>query len=162
MLSPRGLAFLFTQYARNNLYIYPEHQDHDPGRNGDGGYGDLFPTNTPYLIASQGSSGSDQPFMRAMPYVLAAFRPEVKKKLIQSGMLMPTIQMILRITNRSLAGAKDYLTGKAHPTVFQGSDVDPLAMVEMAHGINASRHPADRDPQGDSKEDTPVNGCRLL
>lgn len=140
-VSSRGLALLFTQYARNNLYVYPEHQDHDAGRNGNGGYGDLFPTNTPCLIASQGSSGSDQPFIRALPYVLAAFRPEVKKKLVQSGMLMPTIQMILRSTNKNLAGTKDYLTGKAHPTVFQGSDLDPLAMVEMAHGIDASNMP---------------------
>ena len=140
-VSPVGLAFLFTQYARNNLYIYPEHRDYDPGHNGHGGYGDLFPTNTPYLIASQGSSGSDQPFMRAMPYVLAAFQPDVKKKLVQSGMLMPTIQMILRMTNKSLSGEKDYLTGKAHPTVFRGSDVDPLAMVEMAHRIQLSNMP---------------------
>lgn len=154
---PRGLEFLFLQYSRNNLYIYPEHQDHDPGRNGAEGYGDLFPTNTPYLIASQGSSGSDQPFMQAMPYVLAAFRPEVKKRLIQSGLLMPTIQMILRMTNRSIAGAKDYLTGKAHPTVFRGSDIDPRAMVEMAQGIHASSIP----PIAILKvirEDTPVNG----
>ena len=156
-VNPGGLAFLFGQYARNNLYVYPEHQDHDPGHNGDEGYGDLFPTNTPCLIASQGSSGSDQPFMKAMPYVLAAFRPEVKKILIQSGMLMPTIQMILRSTNRSLADAKDYLTGKAHPTVFQGSDVDPLAMVEMAHGINASNMPPIAILKV-IKEDAPVRG----
>jgi len=75
---------------------YPEHRDHDVGLNGDGGgYGDVYPTNTPYLIASQGSSGSDQPFMRAIPFTLAAFRPEVKKKLVETGLLMPTIQMIL-------------------------------------------------------------------
>ena len=139
--NPRGLAFLFTQYTRNNLYIYPEHQDHDPGRNGVSGYGDLFPTNTPYLITSQGSSGSDRPFMRAMPYVLAAFRPDVKKKLVQSGLLMPCIQMILRMTSRHLTGSKDYLTGRAHPTVFEGSHVDVRAMVEMAHGITVSDIP---------------------
>ncbi len=156
-MNPGSLAFLFTQYAGNNLYIYPEHQDHDPGRNGDEGYGDLFPTNTSCLVASQGSSGSDQPFMRAMPYVLAAFRPEVKKILIQSGMLMPTIQMILRSTNRSLADAKDYLTGKAHPTVFQGSDVDSLAMVKMAHGINTSNTPPIAILKV-IKEDVPVRG----
>ena len=70
-----GTLFLYNQYTRNNLYIYPEHHDHDPGHSGvffpnplnhairDEGYGDLYPTNTPYLIISQGSSGSDQPFM---------------------------------------------------------------------------------------------------
>jgi hypothetical protein len=139
--NPRGLAFLFTQYVRNNLYIYPEHRDHDPGHNGVGGYGDLFPTNTPFLIASQGSSGSDQPFMRALPYVLAAFRPEVKKKLVQTGMLIPTVQMILRFTSKKLSGSKDYLTGNAHPTVFEGRDLDAQGMVEMAHKINLSEIP---------------------
>jgi hypothetical protein len=137
----RGLEFLFAQYARNNLYIYPEHRDYDPGHNGMGGYGDLFPTNTPYLIVSQGSSGSDQPFMRALPYVLAAFRPDVKKRLIQSGLLMPTIQMILRFTCKNLKGSKDYLTGKAHPTVFEDANLDTKQMVEMAHAITLSNIP---------------------
>ncbi len=140
-VNPDGLKFLFAQYMRNNLYIYPEHRDHDAGNNGIGGYGDLFPTNTPYLIASQGSSGSDQSFMRAMPYVLAAFRPDVKKMLIQTGMLMPTIQMILRITNKQISKSKEYLTGKAHPSVFRGSDVDVKEMVEMAHEITLSTIP---------------------
>jgi len=60
-----GIEFLYQQYTHNNLYVYPEHRDHDPGHNGlpspgnpEGGYGDLFPTNTAYLITSQGSSGS--------------------------------------------------------------------------------------------------------
>ena len=154
---PRGLSFLFAQYAHNNLYVYPEHEDHDPGHNGAGGYGDLFPTNTPYLIVSQGSSGSDRPFMQALPYVMASFRPDVKKKLVQSGLLMPTIQMILRSTGRSLSGTDDYLTGKAHPTVFRGSDVDTTAMVRMAHGITLSNMPPVVIVKA-VQEDTPVKG----
>lgn len=147
----RGLDFLFAQYSRNNLYVYPEHRDHDPGRNGPGGagpdgrardgYGDLFPTNTPYLVISQGSSGSDQPFLRAIASTLAAFRPEVKRKLAESGMLMPTVQMLLRATSKRLQDPGDYLTGRAHPTVFRGSDLDPSAMVEGAHRITLSSLP---------------------
>lgn len=140
-VQPRGLEFLFMEYGRNNLYIYPEHRDHDPGHNGIEGYGDLFPTNTPFLIASQGSSGSDQPFMQAMALTLAAFRPDVKKTLVQTGMLMPAIQMILRITGSQLANEKEYLTGKAHPTVFDGSKINLSAMLEMAHGITLSTLP---------------------
>jgi hypothetical protein len=140
--SPDGLDILASQYTHNNLYIYPEHRDHDPGHNGVGdGYGDLYPTNTPYLLTSQGSSGSDQPFMRALPFTLAAFRPEVKKKLVETGLLMPTVQMILRSMNRHLSSPKEYLTGMAHPTVFEGSWVDPLAMVKRAHEITADRIP---------------------
>ncbi|MBE3069676.1 MAG: hypothetical protein IMZ66_05520, partial [Planctomycetes bacterium] len=133
---PMALAMLYAQYTHSNLYIYPEHQDHDPGHNGKPGYGDVFPTNTPYLIVSQGSSGSDQPFMRAIPFALAALRPEVKKKLVESGLLAPTLQMILRLTGKPIADPKEYLTGKAHPTVFEGSWVDDLKMVEMAHAIH--------------------------
>lgn len=139
--SPRGLAILAKQYAYNNLYIYPEHLDYDPGHNGNGGFGDLYPTNTPYLIASQGSSGSDQPFMHAVAYTLAAFRPEVKQRLAESCLLMPTIQMIFRRSNKNVPRIPDYLTGKAHPTVFQGSEVDALKMIQMAHDITADAVP---------------------
>lgn len=138
---PMGLLMLYSQYTHSNLYIYPEHQDYNPGRNGSPGYGDVYPANTPYLIISQGSSGSDRPFMRAIPYALAAFRPDVKWKLVDSGLLAPTIQMILRRTNSHLAGEADYLTGKAHPTVFEGGWVNDLKMVEMAHEIRAGNIP---------------------
>jgi hypothetical protein len=137
-----GLRILANHYTHNNVYIYPEHRDHDPGHNGVGdGYGDVYPTNTPYLIISQGSSGSDQPFMRAIPFTLAAFRPEVKKKLVETGLLMPAVQMIFRASNNHLSNPKEYLTGKAHPTVFEGSWVDPLKMVKLAHDIRADNIP---------------------
>jgi acetyl esterase/lipase len=140
--APVGLALLYNHYTHNNMYIYPEHRDHDPGHNGRGdGFGDLYPTNAPYLITSQGSSGSDQPFMRALPYTLAAFRPEVKKKLVESGLLMPTVQMILRSCNRHLKDPAEYLTGKAHPSVFEGSWVDAPKMVRLAHAIEAGNLP---------------------
>ena len=141
-VSPFAMSLLYNQYTKNNLYIYPEHRDHDPGHNGKGdGYGDMYPTNTPYLIISQGSSGSDQPFMRMMPFVLAAFRPAVKKKLTETGLLMPTIQMLMRTTNKHLKDPKEYLTGKAHPTVFEGSWVDELAMVQKAHDMDLKALP---------------------
>jgi hypothetical protein len=140
--STEGLHVLASHYTHNNVYIYPEHRDHDPGHNGVGdGYGDLYPTNTPYLIVSQGSSGSDQPFMRAIPFTLAAFRPEVKKKLVETGLLTSTLQMILRRTSKRLAGAGDYFTGKAHPSVFEGEWVDPLAMIKLAHDIRLDSIP---------------------
>ncbi|HEX3316191.1 MAG TPA: hypothetical protein VHR72_14940, partial [Gemmataceae bacterium] len=141
-VSPGGLKFLYTQYTHNNVYIYPEHRDHDPGHNGPSeGFGDLYPTNTPYLFISQGSSGSDQPWMRAIPYVLAAFRPEVKAKLKESGLLMPTVQMLFRRTSKRLKSPDEYFTYKAHPTVFEGSWVDDLALVKAAHDITLGTIP---------------------
>ena len=141
-VSQQGVNILFNQYIKNNLYIYPEHQDYDPGHNGiGGGFGDLYPVNTPYLIISQGSSGSDQPFMQAVAYALAAFRPEVKLKLKEAGFLMPAVQMLLRISGRRITSDADYLTGKAHPPVFQGNEVNSMKMIDLAHGITLSNLP---------------------
>lgn len=140
--SPDGLRLLQRQYLGNNLYIYPEHRDHDPGHNGLGdGYGDLFPVNTPYLLISQGSSGSDQPFMHALATTLAAFRPDVKEKLVEAGLLMPTVQMILRSSNGHVKKADDYLTGQAHPTVFEGARVDAVKMARTAQSITLKTIP---------------------
>lgn len=141
--NPKGLEVLYRQYVSNNVYMYPEHRDHDPGHNGSNdGYGDLYPTNTPFVIISQGSSGSDQPFMRAVPLMLASLRPDVKKKLAETGQLMSVVQMILRYTQKHLADpAKDYLTGKAHPTVFEGSSVQDAVIAKMAHEITVETLP---------------------
>jgi hypothetical protein len=138
------LPVLHQQYRRSNLYIYPEHNDYDAGHNGNGGkggWGDLYPTNTPYLLTSQGSSGSDQPFMKAIPSTLAAFRPEVKKKLIESGLLMPTVQYLFRHSNKNVKTDEDYLSGAAHRPVFDGGNVDDLRMATLAHDITIETIP---------------------
>ena len=139
--STRGIAFLYAQYRANNLYVYPEHADYDPGHNRRPGYGDLFPTNTPYLVISQGSSGSDKGFLRSLAYTMAAFRPEVKKQLVDKGLLMPTLQYIMRSCSRDLKTPQDYLTGQAHPTVFRGGQLDRMKMVNTAHNMTIDTLP---------------------
>ena len=136
-----GLKRLWEQYTNCNLYIYPEHRDYDPGRFGQGGHGDLFPTNTPFVIISRGSSGSDQPFMRAALLTMAAFRPEVKKLLVEKNMLMPTLQMIFRRNLSVVRTDEDYLTGKAHPTAFSSGQLRPVEMVEMAQAMTLDALP---------------------
>lgn len=127
---------IYNQYLNNHLYVYPEHHDHDPGTNGnEEGYGDLYPANTPYLIISQGSLGSDMPFVDAVACTLAAFRPDTKQLLVEKGLLMPTVQMVLRSTYGTVSEPADYLTGKAHPSVFDGTQLNLLKMVQMAQGI---------------------------
>lgn len=140
---PGGGDLLALHYAGNHLYMYPEHQDHDPGHNGkDGkGHGDVVPANTPYVILSQGSSGSDIPFMNAVAATLAAFRPAVKRELAARGMLMPTVQMIFRMSNKQVATPADYMTGKAHPTAFTAADLDVEKMIRLAHDIETSSLP---------------------
>ena len=137
LTEPGVPMLLYLQYVRNHLYMYPVHVDNNPGHNGAGGkgHGDVLPANTPYIVLSQGSSGSDRVFLDAFVAALAALRPEVKRDLAASGTLMATLQMVFRTSNRCVAKPEDYLTGKAHPTAFDGSQVDAEKMVTLAHDI---------------------------
>ncbi|QDU97026.1 tetratricopeptide repeat protein [Lignipirellula cremea] len=142
LTSPGGPQLLYNQYRGNQLFFYPEHRDHDPGHNGkDGGYGDVLPANTPYLILSQGSSGSDRAFMLAVAQTMAALQPAVKKKLVEQGLLMPTVQWIFRHSNKMATTPEAYLTGAAHPTVFDGEQLDVLKMETLAHDLQPDALP---------------------
>ncbi len=141
MMDPGGNLFLAKQYLSNNLFIYPEHQDYDIGANGIGGYGDLLPLNTPCLLISQGSSFSDQPFLKALLSTTAAFPPDTQKLLIEKRLLMPTLQSIFRRSNRVVQTSEDYFTGKAHPPVFEGTQIDEEKMVRMAHDMTPAKIP---------------------
>ena len=140
---PNGARTLALHYLRNHLYFYPEHRDHDPGRNGrdGGGHGDVFPANVPYLVISQGSSGSDRAFMNAFAAMLTALRPETKKALARSPLLMPTLQQVFRRSNRNLGTEEEYFTGKAHPTVFDSSHLDVEKMIRRAHALRPDSLP---------------------
>jgi tetratricopeptide (TPR) repeat protein len=134
-VNQRSMAVLYAQYTKNHLYFYPEHADHDPG------HGDVYPVNTPYVVISQGSSGSDRVFLNAFAWSLAALRPEVKAKLVKAGALMPALQMVFRMTNKPVAAPEDYLTGAAHPTVFDGGNLQAEKMVALAHDLKADDLP---------------------
>ncbi|MCB1225258.1 MAG: hypothetical protein KDK99_05550 [Verrucomicrobiales bacterium] len=133
LMDQGGYAFLYQQYVHNNLFIYPEHQDHDIGSWGIGGWGDLYPANSPCLITSQGSSGTDQPFLQAVLSTIAAFPPETQRLLIDKNILMPTVQAILRRTSHLVKEEKDYLSGRAHPDVFDSAWLNEKEMVLMAN-----------------------------
>ncbi len=127
-----GAEFLFKQYLTNNLFIYPEHQDYDAGANGVGGWGDLYAVNTPCLIVSQGSSHSDMPFVKALLATAAALPPEVQKQLIRNRILCPTLQALFRQNTTLVQKEADYLSGKAHPPVFDASALDEMRMISAA------------------------------
>ncbi|MEY4188906.1 MAG: hypothetical protein RIT02_3940 [Planctomycetota bacterium] len=138
LLSSEMHAALTAQsWYRNQMYCYPEHRDYDPDN------GDMFPVNTPFWIISQGSSGSDQPFMKAILLTLAALQPEVRSELEQSGRLMEIAQWILRRSLKFVDTAgMQYMSGRAHPVVFQEHDLDPVRMVQMAHSLQPDQLPA--------------------
>ena len=135
---------LYNQYTNNHIYLYPEHRDYDAGHNKKGpekGYGDVYFANLPYVMTSKGSSGSDRPFMTAVVATLAAFQPDVKKKLIENKMLMPALQMIFRRSNKTVTSDEEYLSGIAHPPVFDSKNLDTVAMIERAHSMTSDKLP---------------------
>ena len=140
-LDQNGLNFLSAQYLHNNLSFYPEHQDHDEGFNGRGGWGDLYPTNSPCLLISQGSSFSDKPFLQAFIRATAALKPETQSALIRTRLLVPALQSLFRQTYGAVRTEEDYFTGKAHPVVFDGTLIDEERFVRRAHGLTVPAIP---------------------
>ncbi|SFU07780.1 hypothetical protein SAMN05216236_12415 [Sedimentitalea nanhaiensis] len=127
MTTPGGPARGFRDYIANSLYIYPEHRDHDAV--------DMYPANWPYTLTSQGSSGSDGPFMAAVAMTLAAFPADTRAALETAGLVAPTVQMILRRNLSMVRTRANYLSAAAHPTVFSSEWLQPGRMIGQAAGL---------------------------
>ncbi len=132
---PDGYRYLLNQYLNNNLFFYPSHQDHNRGWNGLGGWGDLYVANTPCMVISQGSSYTDQPFLRAFVSAMAALPPDTQRALIKAHLLMPTLQSLFRRSNKMVRTDEDYFAGRAHPPVFRGTDIEEEKFVRLAHNL---------------------------
>lgn len=135
LTSPEGAERLYQLYANNHIYVFPENRDHDPASTG--GLGDVLPANTPYLLISQGSSGSDRPFLDALASIIAAFPPETTVVLRRHGLVAPSVQMVFR---RGLKGVSDrdtYMSAAAHPSVFRAEDIDVARMIGLANGLSS-------------------------
>ena len=135
LTDPAQVASLFQQYVANQIYVYPAHKDYGTG------LGDLITADTPYMLISVGSSGSDQPLLKALAATLAAFRPEVKAFLIKNGLIAPTLQWIFRRGQLGIDSDEDYLLGRAHPSAFDGKRINLPDMLERAHRLQASEVP---------------------
>jgi len=140
-MDPGGQKFLMMQYLANNLIIYPEHHDHDIGANGTGGYGDLYPANNACTIITQGSSGSDMPFIQAVLSAIAALPPETQRLLIEKRILMPTVQALFRLSNKMVKQPAEYFTGVAHPVVFDAAQLNEDRLVRLAHDMTPAKIP---------------------
>ena len=141
-----GPMRLWQNLRANHLYIHPAHKDFTEKS------GDLFPANTPYLLISRGSSGSDQPFLEAVAMIYAAFRPDTKARLIEERMLVPTVQMVFRRSLQNVRSRESYFSGDAHPAAFQGWQINPARMVSLANAIRADEIPAEVRLQVEAEE----------
>lgn len=125
----------YDLFSANHLYVYPEHRDHDLKN------GDRFAAQTPYLVISQGSSGSDRAFLEALALTYAAFGPETFGRLRDEGLLPATAQMILRRTRKGITSDAVYFSPAAHPTAFDAESLRPAAMVALAQAIRPDEIP---------------------
>ncbi len=133
MTQPDGPLRAWQSYVSNQIYVYPEHNDHDAV--------DLFPANWPYMLVSQGSSHTDQPFLRAVGLILAAFRPDTRDRLVAEGLVSPTVQMVFRRAQTGVTSRADYLSGAAHPSVFDSLAIAPERMIALANSLTPNDIP---------------------
>ena len=132
-----GPLRLWQNASANHLYVYPSHRDYDPEQ------GDLYPANTPYVLISRGSSGSDRPFLEAVTMILAAFRPDTKERLASEQLVVPTVQMVFRRSLQDIQSRDAYFSGDAHPAAFEGYRINLARMVSLANSIQPGEIPAE-------------------
>jgi hypothetical protein len=123
----------FLNYANDHIYVFPEHKDHDAH--------DRFPANWPYTFISQGSSYLDQHILRPVALILAALSAETRARLDAENLVAPTVQMIFRRAQTNIRSDQAYLSGLAHPTAFDRTDVASMRMMQLAASISADEIP---------------------
>ncbi|MFW6132810.1 MAG: hypothetical protein ACOC8F_02860 [Planctomycetota bacterium] len=129
---PGYVDALYRQYTNNHVYLYPSHTTGPQD----------YSAYTPYVVATVGSSGSEQRHMQAFFASLAALRPRVKARLTEAGLIAPVLQMLLRRHYGDVASDEAYFTAAAHPVSFKGSAVGMEAMVDHAQRLRAGALPA--------------------
>ena len=134
-----GPLRLWQNASSNALYVYPAHRDY--GAAPSDGVGDLFPANTPYLLVSAGSSGSDAPFLDAVALILAAFRPDTKAKLAAADLIVPTVQMVLHRSLRPVTSRALYMSAAAWAAASPPWDINAARMVSLANSVEADAIP---------------------
>ena len=133
--TPKALIDTVLQAANNHLYVYPAVMDYGVKN------GDMLPINSPYMLLSEGKSGSDRPLLEAISTVLAALQPGVKRALRSARLINPTVQMIFRRGMAGIETREDYLSAQAHPTAFDGKKIDPIKMAYLAHALKREEVP---------------------
>lgn len=132
MLTQPDASRSYGHYTHNIAYWHPCHLDHP-------GYRDFYHAMLPTINNSQGSSGSEMYEVKKWLIALAAFRPAVKQRLKDAGLLMPTLQMIARRVR--VGSDEEYLMAGAHPNVFEPIPADQESMLRLANDITPDALP---------------------
>ena len=133
----QGLAFLHAQYFfQPDFRLSRAPRPRSRRQRSRGIRGSFSGQRRPYLLISQGSSGSDRVFLHALMQTLAAMPQNVRRELEARRAIAPTLQAILRRNY-----AEEYFSGAAHPVVFDGPALDPEAMVRDAANLTLESLP---------------------
>ena len=128
---PAGLSRrMHILYRNNQFWVMPAH--HDFGKKD---IGDVFPGAAPFQFNTVGSSRSDQGFLRAALAASASFPKETKQAIIHRHLMGPTLQWLMRRSQKGVETEDDYLSPKAHPTAFAAARLDRVRLVEKAHAL---------------------------
>ena len=121
MTSEAGRMGLMQRfYLSNQVWVFPAVYDIAPvGTNGD-----VFASVAPFWISTQGRSWSDLYYLKAALEVSRSMKPDVKRLVVEDGLLAPTVQTIIRKSLKGVRTEDDYLTSKAHPTAFPQNGLD--------------------------------------
>ena len=120
-------------YKSNQVWVFPAVYDCPPA----GTNGDVFASVTPYWIATQGKSWSDQYYLKAALEVSRSLREDVKDAVVDAGLLAPTVQTIIRKSLLSVTNENDYLTARAHPSAFPAMGLDMQRLKELSASLEA-------------------------
>ena len=124
-------------YLSNQFWVFPALNDCPPL----GKYGDIFASQTPYWIATQGRSWSDQYYLKAALEVSRSLKKEVKKEIVSRGHLAPTIQSIIRKSLKSVTNDTQYLMSNAHPSAFPANGLNMTKLKSLASSLTIDSIP---------------------
>ena len=132
-----GLAARMDLLYRNNqFWVIPCVNDFGKPQ-----IGDIFPANAPFQFVTVGASWTDKPFVCAALAASASFQPATKESIIRRHLMGPTIQWLLRSTQKGVYTEEAYLTSIAHPTAFALSRLDTVRLVKTAHDLTPDKVP---------------------
>ena len=132
-----GLATRMDLLYRNNqFWVIPCVNDFGKPQ-----IGDVFPANAPFQFVTVGASWTDKPFVCAALAASASFQPLTKESIIRRHLMGPTMQWLLRSTQKGVYTETAYLTSIAHPTAFARSRLDTVRLVKTAHELTPDQVP---------------------
>lgn len=137
-IEARRMKTMQKLYLSNQIWVFPSVNDCNTATNW---YGDVFASQSPYWIVSDGISWSDQYYLKAALAVSAAMRSDVKADAVKRAIFAPTVMTIIRKSLKTVKSDGDYLTAAAHPTAFPPNGLDMDRLKKLACELKSSSIP---------------------